>query len=66
MVAKTFLELLEAIVEMYNVKYTVLLRAMPELLKGQVLLWYRNNKEFWKNNDNFITDFKNQFLPPCY
>ena len=43
-----------------------MLHGLPELLKGDTLLWYRNNREAWKTWGDFVHDFRAQFLPRRY
>lgn len=58
-----FLELIEELATCYSISKTNLLNYMPELLKGDALLWYRNNKSNWESYEDFVEDFKLFFLP---
>lgn len=62
----SFLERLQELIEAYDVPQDEILRAMPELLSGSALLWYRNCKELWTTYDEFRRQFELQFLPPGY
>lgn len=64
--AISFLERLTELVEAYDVDKNCLLKALPEVFKGQALLWYRNNKEFWNTYDDFLEAFQQHFLPQGY
>lgn len=61
-----FLERLEELVEAYGIDENQLLKALPELLKGNALLWFRNNKDYWRDFGDFLTAFQQHFLPPGY
>lgn len=58
-----FLERLEELRDAYAIPREELLRALPELLKGSALLWYRNNKSKWRFWHHFEKDFRRHFLP---
>ncbi|EFN65587.1 hypothetical protein EAG_15611, partial [Camponotus floridanus] len=45
---------------------TQLLKGLPELLKGDSLLWFRNYRDSWETWDDFERDFRRQFLPRRY
>lgn len=62
----SFLERIEELIECYRMEEDHLLRALPELLKGQVLLWYRNNKGTWRTWNDFTTDLKHAYLSPRF
>ncbi|XP_046688051.1 uncharacterized protein LOC124373750 [Homalodisca vitripennis] len=62
----SFLERLDELMEAYNVSGGDLIKALPELLKGTALLWYRNNREFWDSFEDFRQDFELNFLPVGY
>lgn len=62
----SFLERLEELMECYHISSEDILKALPELLKSKALLWYRNNREFWTNFDDFLESFQIQYLPPGY
>lgn len=60
----SFLERLEELQDAYNYRRNDLLRAMPELLTSNALLWFRNNKHKWANEWAFFEeDLRKQFLP---
>lgn len=58
-----FLERIDELATCYSIPRHTLLNFMPELLKGDALCWYRNNKEEWKTYSDFTDDFKLFFLP---
>lgn len=58
-----FLERIEELAMCYSISRDNLLNFMPELFKGDALLWYRNIKQNWVNYDDFVDDFKLFFLP---
>lgn len=62
----TFLERLGELMDCYNVVPDEIIRALPEILKGKALLWYRNNRELWRNFADFQRSFELQYLPPGY
>lgn len=64
--AVSFLERLEELTDSYGYEKENMLKALPELFKGNVLLWYRNNKNNWKSWEDFITNFKKNYLPSKY
>lgn len=41
-------------------------KALPELLKGDAFLWYRNTKALWHAYEEFLDNFKEQYLHPDY
>ena len=61
-----FLERVEELGESYRYTREQLLRGLPELLKGDALLWYRNHRETWHNWEAFDRDFRTHFLPRRY
>lgn len=58
-----FLERVEELRAGYNMTPQQMLKALPELLKGRALLWYRNEVQSWNNWDEFEADFREQFVP---
>ncbi|KAG5875949.1 hypothetical protein JTB14_038448 [Gonioctena quinquepunctata] len=64
--AAAFLERLEEISETENIPKHRLLTALPELLYGKALLWYRSNKGFWNNWETFKETFRMAFYPVHY
>ena len=61
-----FLERVDELREGYGYTGEQLLRGLPELLRGDALLWARNNREFWTTWEEFCADFRVQYLPPQY
>lgn len=64
--AVSFLERVEELQECYKIKDEEMLFGLPQLFRNSALLWYRNSKTSWKTWDDFVTDFKIQYLPPRY
>lgn len=62
----SFLERLEELMESYSVPRDNILLAMPELLHGPALLWFRNCRGLWDSYDSFRRSFETQFFPPGY
>uniref|UniRef100_A0A1Y1LPB7 Retrotransposon gag domain-containing protein n=1 Tax=Photinus pyralis TaxID=7054 RepID=A0A1Y1LPB7_PHOPY len=58
-----FTERIEELRECYGYSGRELLLALPELLKGRALLWYRNNRSTWKNWEDVLDSFKLYFIP---
>jgi len=66
---KDFWSFLERIDELrceYEYPDELLLRGLPEVLRGDALLWYRNARDGWRDWTDFITEFKTIFLPHRY
>jgi hypothetical protein len=57
---RSFLERLGEFKSAYEVSDEAMLRAVPELLKGQALLWFRNNQSTW---EDFLISIKDSYLP---
>jgi hypothetical protein len=55
----SFLERLGELKSAYEVSDEAMLRAVPELLKGQALLWIRNDQSTW---EDFLIGIKGSFL----
>ncbi|EFN61820.1 hypothetical protein EAG_00298, partial [Camponotus floridanus] len=58
-----FLERVGELRQAYGLTAPQLLQGLPELLKGDSLLWYRNYRDSWETWDEFERDFRRQFLP---
>jgi len=58
-----FLERVEELRTGYGLTHEQLLRCLPELISGEPLLWYRNNRESWENWEDFVTAFRLSHLP---
>lgn len=61
-----FLEHLEDMIEAAGYSHEAILRSLPALLKGDALLWHRNNRSFLVSWKEFRQEFGKQFLPPRY
>lgn len=61
-----FLERLNELRDGYGFSGTQLLRGLPELLKGDALLWYRNFRVGWRNWEDFEDAFRLQYFPRRY
>ncbi|KMQ87934.1 hypothetical protein RF55_12658 [Lasius niger] len=61
-----FLERIEELREGYGYSEDQLLRGLPELLKGDTLLWCRNNRDDWGTWEEFCRDFRLRYLPPNF
>lgn len=60
----SFLERLEELIEPYCFTPDDVLKAMPELLHGSALLWFRNVKDELLSFRKFHEQFPRHFLPP--
>src|SRR3978361_1043419 len=61
-----FLERLEELRELYRIPSNQFRVAISELLQGNALLWYRNNRSAWFTWEEFVRDFREYFLPADY
>ncbi|KAL6418355.1 hypothetical protein ACFW04_012190 [Cataglyphis niger] len=61
-----FLERLEELKAGYAFPESAMLLGLPELLRGDALQWYRNNKHRWENWGQFDRALRTQFLPRRY
>lgn len=64
--AVAFLERLDELKTAYAIEDRDILPALPELLKGKAILWYRINKSEWSHFQDFLKSFKDNYLPPDY
>lgn len=62
----SFVERLDEMMEAYGVPEDEVVKALPELLSGFALLWYRNTKESLVDYQAFRQQFELQFFPPGY
>lgn len=62
----SFLERLDELTECYSMNQDDILKALPELLTGPALLWYRNTRDRWYSYRDFRSYFEIQFLPLGY
>jgi len=61
-----FLERIEELRQAYGYSGEQLLLGLPELLRGDTLLWYRNNRASWSSWEEFDQAFRRRFLPRRY
>jgi len=61
-----FLERLDELKTAYQLDGEQMLHALPEMLKGPALLWYRNSRDSWNSWNEFLSSFELQFLPNRY
>ena len=61
-----FLERVDELRAGYGYSDEQLLRGLPELLRGDALLWARNTRDDWDTWERFRDDFKSQYFPPQY
>jgi len=58
-----FLERVEELRSAYGLTNEQMLRCLPELITGEPLFWYRNNRESWVTWEDFVTSFRMCYLP---
>lgn len=61
-----FLERLRELRDGYGVSGPQMLKGLPEMLKSETLLWYRNHREDWRTWGDFERAFHLQFFPRRY
>lgn len=61
-----FLERAEELRLGYGLEADQLLQGLPEMLRGDALLWYRNSYGSWATWDEFSNQFRAHYLPPDY
>jgi hypothetical protein len=61
-----FLERVEELRQGYQFTETHLLLGLPELLRGEPLLWARNRRHAWVTWADFCTEFRAQYYPYQY
>lgn len=61
--ALSFLQLIEDKADCYSIDRDRLPTTMLELLRGQALDWYRNNKKNWQTWKSFVKSFTDFFVP---
>jgi len=62
----SFLERIDELRREYEYPDELLLRGLPEVLRGDALLWYRNARDGWQDWSDFMDEFKTVFLPHRY
>jgi len=62
----TFLERIEELQTQYRYSGDLMLEGLPELLRGDALAWYRNNRTDWHSWVDFTTALRHQYLPRRY
>ncbi|XP_063627002.1 uncharacterized protein LOC134798550 [Cydia splendana] len=61
-----FLERLEELIAASGIEKEEILPALPRILQGKALAWYRNNTESCKDFDSFLKLFKLYYYPSNY
>jgi len=61
-----FLERIKELRQGYGYSGEQLLLGLPELLRDDTLLWYRNNRAAWSSWEEFNQAFRRHFLPRRY
>jgi len=61
-----FLERIEELQDAYRITPEQTLLGLPELLRGEPLLWYRNRRHTWVTWADFCTEFRAQYFSYRY
>lgn len=61
-----FIERLEELIAAGGIDNEDVLPALPRILQGKALLWYRNNADSWRSWDQFLELFKLYYFPTNY
>lgn len=61
-----FLEQVEELCDAAGFPQELLLKGLPIFLKGEALLWHRNNKEFFESWEQFRRELISHFLSPHF
>lgn len=64
--AIAFVERLGELKEEYELPDETLFRAIPEVLTGDALLWYRMPRDPWCSWEDFLQEFRAMYFPPNY
>jgi predicted aspartyl protease len=64
--AVEFIERLEELTSASGVEKEEVLPALPRILQGKALLWYRNNVHTWETWEEFLELFKLYYFPSNY
>ena len=62
----SFLERVDELKAAYGFPDGQILKGLPELMKGDALLWHRNNRDDWHSWGDFERAFRAQYLPRRY
>lgn len=62
----SFLERLEEICLSQNINMDLILPYLPDILRGDAALWYRNNRHAWQTWTDFRTAFRIFYFPVNY
>ena len=62
----SFLERLEEICLSQNINMDLILPYLPDILRGDAALWYRNNRHTWQTWTDFRTAFRVFYFPVNY
>jgi hypothetical protein len=58
-----FLERITELQDAYRIAPEQTLLGLPELLRGEPLLWYRNRRHAWETWSDFCAEFRAQYFP---
>ncbi|XP_047991444.1 uncharacterized protein LOC125230351 [Leguminivora glycinivorella] len=64
--AVEFIERIEELISASDIAKEDVLLALPRILQGKALLWYRNNVDTWNSWEEFIALFKLYYFPANY
>ncbi|XP_047999035.1 uncharacterized protein LOC125236324 [Leguminivora glycinivorella] len=64
--AVEFIERIEELISASEIAKEDVLLALPRILQGKALLWYRNNVDTWNSWEEFIELFKLYYFPANY
>jgi hypothetical protein len=61
-----FLERVEELRDAYGYTGPQLFRGLPELLRGEAIMWYRNHRASWDTWEDFAEAFRSYYMPRRY
>lgn len=62
----SFIERVKDLQTAYGYTDAHLLKGLPEMLRGDAVLWHRNNRDDWRDWEDFIRALRTQYLPRRY